>query len=753
MAALDLPLNDAYLSALHETRNLRKAEARRLAALRAAGDIGEAGTDQIDMSNSNPSSPKLGDDRSEAEAEGKGEALANKTGPEAGLIGGSAAAARGGAAGLAIAAASPGDLSISDTSVLAGVPTPLLRLLVLLSPAITTLALLVRLATWTGGPGTGSHSVLLVLAWWGVCLYGYEVLRYAPQLVLLSVIGFAGLRAAVRGEIGAQKKRTPPVTSSSLNVVLADLSELADFLSTVSGQVVTPFLSLLSWRSGNSANTRRLATFLIITWPAWLICFSPGLWDAFNLPRVGLQLGQRVTHASSTVASRVWPHAVRSAIAIEAQVSSRVSGQALVYFIKFREAFLAAVVYYRLHVRPTILHVGENLHLPLLAPKQGTHSVSALALLPPWPLFALSLRHALLTIGTIALTWCAPWAALIRHALWRSATIRRSVLGLLRILSGEPRRAFVSGRVAYTGRSSSEHAVGGDDSKDELSVPSFFAAPRIGSAKSAKVNLDVTRHEDVEYQFTIFENQRWWVGLDWTAALLPQERPAWSDESNSPVSPPSSFSLPPARVTLKASPTSSNPAAYVRRLVKWQWIDPEWTVAGRDPLPGSGDFGGSGSEEGALSGLRAGRRTSNASSGDRASDLPFDLALLDVDADGWQYGDNAWEKMSRKNQMGRYTRRRRWVRRAVLVELVERNYTPTAAEKAQVGASGGVIDVSPGYLPVSAGGTGTSLASSSSSGALARIDESKEIDQSSEALISPTSPRGDLKQRLARAAA
>ena len=44
---------------------------------------------------------------------------------------------------------------------------------------------------------------------------------------------------------------------------------------------------------------------------------------------------------------------------------------------------------------------------------------------------------------------------------------------------------------------------------------------------------------------------------------------------------------------------------------------------------------------------------------------------MDVDAEGWQYGDNAWDKLSKQSGMGRYTRRRRWLRMAVLVESVE----------------------------------------------------------------------------------
>lgn len=31
----------------------------------------------------------------------------------------------------------------------------------------------------------------------------------------------------------------------------------------------------------------------------------------------------------------------------------------------------------------------------------------------------------------------------------------------------------------------------------------------------------------ITFTFTIYQNERWWIGLDWTQALLPSERPAW----------------------------------------------------------------------------------------------------------------------------------------------------------------------------------------------------------------------------------
>ena len=43
-----------------------------------------------------------------------------------------------------------------------------------------------------------------------------------------------------------------------------------------------------------------------------------------------------------------------------------------------------------------------------------------------------------------------------------------------------------------------------------------------------------------------------------------------------------------------------------------------------------------------------------------------------VDEEGWQYGDNHFEKMGPKGGLGKYTRKRAWVRRAGLVEKIER---------------------------------------------------------------------------------
>lgn len=38
---------------------------------------------------------------------------------------------------------------------------------------------------------------------------------------------------------------------------------------------------------------------------------------------------------------------------------------------------------------------------------------------------------------------------------------------------------------------------------------------------------DETSENPIYFRFEVHENHRWWMGLDWTSALLPQERPSW----------------------------------------------------------------------------------------------------------------------------------------------------------------------------------------------------------------------------------
>ena len=67
--------------------------------------------------------------------------------------------------------------------------------------------------------------------------------------------------------------------------------------------------------------------------------------------------------------------------------------------------------------------------------------------------------------------------------------------------------------------------------------------------------------------------QRWWIGLEWTQALLPNERPSWSDPVHLASSPPGAFVLP-ASTTVTSAPEG------VKRTFVWKWLDPEWRIRG-----------------------------------------------------------------------------------------------------------------------------------------------------------------------------
>ena len=113
-----------------------------------------------------------------------------------------------------------------------------------------------------------------------------------------------------------------------------------------------------------------------------------------------------------------------------------------------------------------------------------------------------------LVSGSLVLLYNAPWFAVLRRALWHSLVVRffcRIVFGILvggRGLTREFKRGRAGFRL-FRGRSKSQSKVS-----------------TLGPQKEGQ-------GADVHFLFTIFENQRWWIGLDWTQALLPNERPSW----------------------------------------------------------------------------------------------------------------------------------------------------------------------------------------------------------------------------------
>jgi hypothetical protein len=223
---------------------------------------------------------------------------------------------------------------------------------------------------------------------------------------------------------------------------------------------------------------------------------------------------------------------------------------------------------------------------------------------------------------------------------------------------------------------------------------------------------DVPPPSILNFKFTILENQRWWMGLDWTAALLPHERPSWSSSTAAlePLPPPISFSLPPSSTVLlplsvKGKVRSlavlrlhtrdlqlffpSQEHLRIKRTATWKWAEPDWGVPVKtsssgnvsrvgmtlpDPEAASDNHSPASASSTRLPDLlnkglqRASTFTSQTSvesnkSHSNESDVAPSPDVGEVkkagteaevtDTDGWIYGDNKWEGSSGKGGIGK----------------------------------------------------------------------------------------------------
>ncbi|GAA5978781.1 hypothetical protein JCM11641_006174 [Rhodosporidiobolus odoratus] len=548
----------------------------------------------------------------------------------------------------------------SPTDLLLATPPTLLKLFALCAPAIHAAATFSQLITWTHPNFFGS--LLVLLGWWGICLFGRVTALYGLNAAILLFIGRKYLTTTRRkgGKVAATsptalRHRSRPATLSpaayaqlinSANIVATHVQAFRTSLL----HPLSSYFSFVPLRPSTPAPAYETAWFLLTSYPFYLL---------------------------------------------------------LTFFIPLRYLFLIA--------------------------------------------------------GSVVILWQAPFFTTLRTLLWRSAFVRwtcklglgvlrggtglkkewgktRSGLGIAGLLSkqGTPRRgakeAPVEERPVKKPRRSSSTgpaAVSAASSVEAVRGRSEAVVAEIVAEEEVEVlaEPEAEEEEDVQVQFTVFENQRWWVGLDWTHALLPGERASWTDPANNPANPPSSFTLPPPSVAYTPSPTKTDPLSRLKQTTEWRWLYPEWSVL-RSAIPTVALAVPSTSSTGAAAispSLPSGASPDPSSSADAAQGIPAappshptlasssqtisrlaaaagvslppslspelppttnptftsptSLAIDDhsplfatwsVDDEGWQYGDNHWEKMGQRGGLGKYTRRRVWVRRAGLVERTER---------------------------------------------------------------------------------
>ncbi|SMY20906.1 unnamed protein product [Zymoseptoria tritici ST99CH_1A5] len=187
---------------------------------------------------------------------------------------------------------------------------------------------------------------------------------------------------------------------------------------------------------------------------------------------------------------------------------------------------------------------------------------------------------------------------------WHSRPARASRVILWR---SRAVRAIVS---IITGLHFSKPTSATDDKKPPPLPPRTPAA--LASALRAKGNKP-----GVRFTFAIYENQRRWIMLGFTSNMFLHERQSWTDEHLNTVPEKDSFEL----------PDTDND------YTKWRWVegstwrlDSTWTDDSQS-----------------------------------AKGVPRDK-------DGWTYYDNKWCGGGRINDWNKWTRRRRWIRDAELIE-------------------------------------------------------------------------------------
>ncbi|OCL06119.1 Pex24p-domain-containing protein [Glonium stellatum] len=238
-------------------------------------------------------------------------------------------------------------------------------------------------------------------------------------------------------------------------------------------------------------------------------------------------------------------------------------------------------------------------------PALTTLFIRILLITPLWviltlpPLYIITARRVVLTVGTLVLSWHSRPARVSRTILWRSRTVRRISATITGLDFGEPEPTKKNGAPALP--------------------------PRKKSAQEIAASLAAKRRPDspgIRFTFTLFENQRRWLGIGWTSSMLAYERASWTDEHLNPAPSKDDFELPEVE------------GGHAR----WRWASgSEWRIDGVD----------------------------DDSSNDEAG-----KAAVDRDAAGWIYYDNKWRDGRRgQDGWGRYTRRRKWYRDAELVEV------------------------------------------------------------------------------------
>jgi Integral peroxisomal membrane peroxin len=118
-----------------------------------------------------------------------------------------------------------------------------------------------------------------------------------------------------------------------------------------------------------------------------------------------------------------------------------------------------------------------------------------------------------MVFGTAVLCWSAPWARVICIALWRSRTVRK--------LSG-----YTIGQDLLADETGAQVEVE-ETPATRKSAELKPAERKVHEKKASTGSIRDVLGGGIKITQTLYQHQRRWIGIGWTANLFPNERSSW----------------------------------------------------------------------------------------------------------------------------------------------------------------------------------------------------------------------------------
>lgn len=172
----------------------------------------------------------------------------------------------------------------TPTDLLLATPPAILKLLTLTAPVIQALTTLSQLLTWTH-PSFFS-SLLVLLAWWTICLFGTVVFKYGLNALVLGYVVFRYVASAsARAKSGSThhrlRQRPATLTPASYTALVHSAQLLATHVHTLRATLIHPIAAHLSFvptHAGQPAPAFATAWLALTSYPFYLALsyFVPG---------------------------------------------------------------------------------------------------------------------------------------------------------------------------------------------------------------------------------------------------------------------------------------------------------------------------------------------------------------------------------------------------------------------------------------------------------------------------------------------